>query len=126
VDAFGESPAGASAREEAERRTRALAERAARSPLGRHAPRLSKVWHTAGADLLAGSLRFASIFALVSALLLTTGLISLVVADEAQRARGVGILAILMWQWVSFNAIVLGASWVRLRTKDAAVAEGTG
>lgn len=93
VDASPESPASRSAREEAERRARALAERAARSPLGRYAPRLFKVWHTAGADLLAGGLTFASIFAFVPALLLTTGLISLVVADEAQRralAAGIG------------------------------------
>jgi hypothetical protein len=97
VHASGESPAGTSARKEAERRARALAERAARSPLSRYAPRLFKA---------------------------ILGTFFIGVAREL--GPGVGILAILIWLWVSFDAIVLGAPWARLRTEDAAAAEGSG
>lgn len=82
----GDADPRASARTAASDRTRAAIERALRTPLGRLAPRLVTIWVAAGADLLAGGLTFAAIFAFVPALLLTTGLISFVVVDPANRA----------------------------------------
>jgi uncharacterized BrkB/YihY/UPF0761 family membrane protein len=77
----------------AEAKARAAVERASETRFGRIAPRLFEIWSHAGADLLAGGLTFAAILAFVPALLLTTGLISLIIGDEARRmafAEGIG------------------------------------
>jgi len=58
---------------------------AADTKLGRLAMRISPIWNAAGGDLLSGGLTFAAVFALLPALLLTTGLVSLLVPEEAGR-----------------------------------------
>lgn len=68
-------------------------ERARATRVARLAERALPIWSGAGADLLAGGLTFAAVFAFLPALLLTTGLVSLVVVDEARRlaiAQGIG------------------------------------
>lgn len=76
-----------------EERAKAAADRATSTTLGKLATKVVPIWSAAGADLLAGGLTFAAIFAFLPALLLTTGLISIVVVDEARRiaiADGIG------------------------------------